>query len=296
MIRRLALLAVCGCASLLPAAERLPADCRWSVQLDATTIAACPLGGWLKAQVAQAPWAARLKLLELATGFSPLRDLRAVTVCGSDASEAGRLLLLRGAFDPARLATLAAALPGHASETAYGRSLHSWGDGAPRWAACLAEPDLLIIGPSVERVRTAIAAHGRTVDDGRAVGPVLATLTASDLSAWADDDLRSSPFGAISRLELRVGTLGDALELTADATARDAGSAQAIVDLGAQLVAAGHGQPVLDEALRSAHLVGDGERISFHMLLPADGLQRLIATGAAPAPAGTVLAVPPSPF
>lgn len=290
------LAACCLIAAPLSAAERIPADCRWSVQLDAPTIAASRLGGWLNGLAAKAPWSARLKLLELATGFSLQRDLRAVTICGSDSGEENRLILLRGAFDPARLGTLAQALPGYSTETAYGRTIHVWADGAQQPAACLAESDLLIIGPTVERVKTAVAAHGRSPETDPAAGPALATITASDIAAWANDDTRSSPFGAISRIELRIGTLGDALELNATATAQDASAAQAIVDLGSQLMAMDHGIPAIDEALRSARLVGDGTQVSFHLLLSADGLQQLIARSDAAKPAGTPAAAPSTAF
>lgn len=286
MIRSLVLVAVCWFANptVVVAAERLPADCRWSVRLDVPALAASRLGGWLDGLAAQAPWPARLKILELATGFSPRRDLLAVTLCGRDAGEEGRLVLLRGSFDPVRLGILVVALPGYASESCDGSSLHSWADGAQRRAACLVAPDLLILGPSPERVRLAILAQRQLADDAAAAGPLLARFSASDLAGWTNDEVRSSPFGGITRLDLRLGTLGDALELTAAATAGTAESAQAIVDLGSQLLANGHRLPALDEALRSARLVGEGDQLSLHLLLSADGLEQVLAHFRRPGP------------
>lgn len=289
MIRSLAITILCLAA--ISAAERLPSDCRWALHLDAQAVLASPAGAWLRGLAAAPMVAARIRLAELAAGSTIERDLRSITIAGSDTGEAGRVVLVRARFDPDRLGVLVDALPGHRVVEAGQRQIHDFG----KFAACLASPDLLVIASRPARVESALAAIDGTAapaalpwpatwDD-----PALATLSVLSPGEWGDGGLRERPFAGVRSLATRLTTFGDALAIEATGEAGGQDDALQIVEIGRQALAAEHGSPEMNACCRNATIGNTEERLELRMVMPSDDLRRLLGRigqrPAAPPPA-----------
>lgn len=286
MIRLLTACCLLLGAVLAPAAEPIPADCRWVVSMDVQAVASSQIGGWLKGQLGKQQTAAQLQVLEAVTGFNPVRDLKRVTICAAaDGDETG-LVLVRGTFDADRLAIAAQAADNHATVAVAGRTVHTWSDHGRTAAGCLAGPDLLILGRSVERIRQAI-----TAIDAGATPPIAfpAGWEASALTVAAADGLDqlagTGPQSALLRnfrtIAGRLSESGGMVVLEAVATAPTEAQAQQVVDAGnglraiVQLQKPENLDPALIDCVRTAQLGHEGERISLRMSLPVADAKRL---------------------
>lgn len=287
MIRFLAVLGLVITLTAASAAERIPADCRWVVQIDVQAFAKGKGGAWLRDLAKDRLIAARLQMFEAISGLNPERDLRTVTLCGSDGQETSGLVLVRGALDAAKLTTISEALEGHAMIPVGARTIHTWvSDGKPA-AACLAAPDLLILGRSADRVRTAVATL-----DGSYVPPValptgwegsaFAIAAAEGVRDWVGKGPQSALFANVSGFAARLGEDGPDLSLDAVATALGETQAQQMVDAGnglraiVQIQKPANLDPALFEALRTAQLSRSGATVSLHARLPLIDALRII--------------------
>lgn len=269
------------------AAERIPADCRWVVQIDVQALAKGQGGAWIRNLLKDKTVAARMQMVEAISGLNPERDLRQVTVCGIDGNETTGLVLVRGTLDAGKLATIAEALDSHTTITVGTRTIHTWvGEGKPA-AACLAAPDLLILGRSADRIRIAV-----TVLDGSYTPPIalptgwegsaLAIAAAEGVREWAGNGPQSALFANVSGFAARVWEDGPDLCLDAVAAAVGETQAQQMVDAGNGLRAIVQIQkpadldPALLEVLRTAQLTRSAALVNLHAKIPLADLLRII--------------------
>lgn len=287
MIRILTTFCLLLAMAATSAAERIPADCRWVLQLDVQALAKGRTGAWLRELVTERTAAARLQMLEAVSGLNPERDLRRITVCGRDGNEEGGLVLVRGTFDAAKLGTIAEALEGHATIAVGARTIHTWINDRKPAAACLAAPDLLILGRSVERLRVALA-----ILEGSYTSPItlpagwegsgLALAAAEGVREWAGQGPQSALLANVSGFAARLHDDGTSLSLDALATTIGETQAQQMVDAGNGLRALVQIQkpadldPALFEVLRSAQLNRNGATVSLHAAIPLADLLRII--------------------
>lgn len=138
--------------------KRVPAGAVWLVHLDVDRLKAADIGAFLLEQ-AQDPDAARqLAAAQAVFNFDPRKDLKSLTVCGSDATEKGFVLMADGAFDAARLATIAGGEAEYA-KTAHGEdTIHQWLDRQQGQTLFAAFPSdgRMIVGRGAEAVKGAL--------------------------------------------------------------------------------------------------------------------------------------------
>jgi hypothetical protein len=289
---RFALALILAC-STLAAAERLPADCRWAAHLDVQRLMASSAGAWIAARLAEQPHAARLTLLEAVSGLDPRRDLRTVTIGGADADENRSLVLLRGTFDPVRLANLARAAEGHAEVRIGSRTVHTWLDKGRAVSGCLIEADLLALSRSPERIRDAIA----LADEPNRPAADLPMPQGWEASALVlastqriDDLVRDRGASAMLRglhgVAVRFHEAGSDLVLEARAAAAGEPEAQRLVEAGRGLIALAqlqHGEridPAVAAMLAGLRLERQGAAIQARVAMPASEALRLLAARA----------------
>ncbi|HAT11192.1 MAG TPA: hypothetical protein DCS97_11520 [Planctomycetes bacterium] len=286
MIRTLALVLL---ACLACAAERIPADCRWIVQLDVQALFKSQTGEWIAAQLVKQPHAARLKLLESISGLQPRRDLRTVTICGVGADDDSGLVYARGTFDGPRLVTLAQAAEGYAAVPAGSHTIHTWIDKGKPAAGCLVQRDLLILGKTADRLREAITALEASAVPVPVVSlpagwadAAFAVCAADQLAALAAGKPESAMLRNVRSFAARLSEAGNELVLEARAGTTDDTAAQQLVDAGrglaaiVQLQRPGKLDAALFEALRTARLERDGSQASLRIALPIADAVRLI--------------------
>lgn len=289
MSRLLACLALVCLALAAGAAERLPADCRWVVQLDVPALLRTRAGAWLGQQLLRQPHAARLQVLEAVSGLQPERDLRLITLCGVDGNDDNGLILVRGTFDAARLEALAKAAAGHQAVRAGGRTIHLWADKGKPAAGCLAAPDLLLLGKSAQRIREALA----LLDDPARPSARIALPPAWDeaavifgaadrIDALVAGQPASATLGNLRACAARLVEQGDELVLEARAEAVGEAAAQQLVDAGRGLAAIVQLQrpagldAALAEALRAARLERRGATVELRLAVPTADVVRLV--------------------
>ncbi|MBN8526269.1 MAG: hypothetical protein J0M02_13125 [Planctomycetes bacterium] len=289
MHRLLASLALTCLAIAAAAAERIPADCRWVLQMDVKAALASQAGEWIARQAVRQPLAARLKVLEAISGLDVRRDLRLVTICGADSDDSTGLILVRGTFDAAKLELLVSAAEGHEEVKAGHRTIHVWQDKGKPAAGCLAAPDLLILGKSAARIRDAIA----LVDDpsrpaARIAVPekweqsALLFGAADRIDALIKDKPASAMLGNVRSCAARIVEQGADMVLEAHAVAASEAAAQQLVDAGRGLAAIVQLQkpaeldPALAESLRNGRLDRAGTAVDLRLSLPVADLLRLV--------------------
>lgn len=288
----LVLAGAAAAAERIPA-ERIPADCTWAAQVDAQALLASRLGGWLSARLDQQPHAARLAMLEAVSGLALRRDLRRVTVCGVGERQEDGLLLVRGTFDAAKLATLAQAAEGHRLEQAEGRTIHVWNGKDRPAVGCLAQPDLLILGASVERVRTML----RVLDGPASVAPpvapppgwdgALAWVAATGIDALAAARGSSAMLASVRGGAIRLVEADGAVVLEARLDTAGEAVAQQLAEAGRGLLALlalqrpGNIDGEVLAALLAARIERSGSDLGLRVAVPlATALQALDRTRA----------------
>ncbi len=291
MTRAILTLALCLCATIGGSAERLPADCRWAIQLDVQKALASQLSAVLniKSQLKQAD-AAKLRMLEALTGFDPWRDLRTVTICGVDAGGDSGAILLRGTFHADKLVTLAQAAEGYAAVAAGARTIHTWKQGDKPAAACLVQPDLLVIAKSSERILAVIVAVDASEPPRAGVilpttskGILLAAGAADQLGSLIPDGPQAELMRSTHGMSATLSETGSALVFEANAVAADDAQAQQLVDAGRGLIALSQltkmdgVDPALVAALRGARLERANSALTLRLSLPIADIQRLVA-------------------
>lgn len=289
MHRFLASLALVCLALAASAAERIPADCRWVLQMDVQALLGSQVGTWIGGQMIKQPAAARLQMLEAISGLQPKRDIRLVTICGADDNDATGLIFVRGRFDAAKLESVALAADGHEGIQVGKRTIHVWQDKGKPAAGCLVAADLLVLGKSAERIRAAI----ELVDDPtRASAQIsmpekwessaLVFGAADRIDALIKDKPASAMLGSIRACAARITEQGPDLVLEAHATAASEAAAQQLVDAGRGLAAIVQLQkpadldPALAESLRSGRLDRAGSAVTLRLSIPTAEVVRLI--------------------
>ncbi len=288
MTRFLASLALLCLASFASAAERIPADCKWVVHVDAQALLRSKAGEWIGRQLTQQPMAARLKMLESISGLDPRRDIRSVTICGAGAEDDSGLVFVRGTFDADRLTMVAQAAEGHVAIPAGGRVIHTWLDRDKPSAGCLAAADLLILGRTADRLREAL-----DLSEGLQAGAVfplppgwdgaaLVVCAADELAALAAGKPESAMLRNVRSFAGRIVEDGAQFAVEARATAISEATAQQLVDAGRGLAAILQLQrpaqidASLIAAVQSAKLSREGSTVSLRLTLPIEDAVRLI--------------------
>ena len=273
-------------AAALPAADPLPPGTRWGLHLDVTALLTGRAGETVRAVATRQPHAARLAMVRALTGSDPLTDLRTVTVGGGDRPES-TVVVVRGRLDRERLETMAMAAMDHRSVPAGNRVIHAWThDGHPA-AGCLAAPDLLVLGGSVEQVLTTMAA----LDGGPAAdlalpagwkGSAMLLATAKDPGAMGRGP-ESALLRATRGVSARLREDGDALALEAVAEAGSEDQARRIQDGLKGLVALIALRPPEDmpaslaAALAAAQVERQGASVAAQVRMPLDAAIALVA-------------------
>ena len=286
MTRFLALLLL---ATVVAAAERIPADCRWVAHLDVQALFRSKAGEWIGEQMVKQPHAARLQMLETISGLQPRRDLRTVTICGAGSDDDTGLVYVRGTFDAARLSTVAQAADGYAPVQAGSRTIHPGMDKGKPAAGCLALPDLLILGKTSARLREALDLLDAPARPGADLAlpagwdkAALVVCAADQLSALAAGKPESAMLRNVRAFAARITEDGSQLTLEARATAASEAAAQQLVDAGRGLAAIVQLQKPekldasLVEAVRSAQLAREGAVATLRLSLPIDEAVRII--------------------
>ena len=264
----------------------LPADTRWTVQLDAKALLSGNLGAWIKDQATRGPAKARLALLRTITGCNPLTDIDRVVLAGPDAGEEKAVLLAYGRFDSERLATVAEAAPEHQTFAHGTRTIHRWRDdqsGQIRFG--LLDGTVLIIGRELDRVAAVL-----DVRDGAAVGvkpgtlpePPTATGTvvisgaAEAIDAWQNLKPEAAIFKQARSIALVLSESGDALTIQANLAAADAETATQIEQVINGFIALGRMQadklgdkPLAKTALAGVTVNREGTVVTVGTTLPA---------------------------
>lgn len=291
MIRTIACLLLAATA-VLASAERIPADCRWMMHADLRAMFASKVGEWIGREMVKQPHAARLQLLEALTGLNPRRDLISATICGVGADDDTGLVYVRGAFDAARLSTMAQAAEGYAAVQAGSRTIHTWMDKGKPAAGCLATADLLILGKTSTRIREALALLDAPGQTGAILAvpagwdkAALVVCAAEQLGELAAGKPESAMLRNVRAFAARIHAPDDRLVLEARATATGETAAQQMVDAGRGLIAILQLQrpekldPALAEAVRGAQLARDGALVTLSLSLPFDEALRLVEQG-----------------
>lgn len=276
-------------AAWASAVERIPADCRWVLQMDVQALMGSQVGEWLGGQMIRQPVAARLRVLESISGLQPKRDLRLITICGADSNDATGLVYVRGTFDAERLESLALAAEAHEGVEVGKRTIHSWQDKGKPAAACLVGADLLVLGKSVERIREAIA----LVDDPNRPSAQISLPekwessallfgAADRIDALISDKPASAMLGNIRSCAARISEQGQDMVLEAHAIAASDAAAQQLVDAGrglsaiVQLQKPANIDPVLIDALRNGQLERNAAAVTLRLAMPTAEIVRLI--------------------
>lgn len=289
MPRLFACLALLCLALAASAAERIPADCRWVLQMDVQALTGTQAGTWLARQMTRQPLAARLQMLEAISGLQPKRDLSLVTICGADGNDATGLVFVRGRFDAAKLESIALAADGHQGIAVGQRTIHVWQDKGKPAAGCLAAADLLILGKSPERIREAIALLDDPSRPAAAIAvpadwqsAALVFGAADRIDALISDKPASAMLGNVRSCAARITEQGADMVLEARAAAASESAAQQLVDAGRGLSAIVQLQkpadldPALVEALRAGRLERSGSTVDLRLAIPTAELLRLI--------------------
>lgn len=287
MFRCLAACCLLVAATVASAVERIPADSRWVISVDLPALSKSKTGGYLREILREKTAAARLQMLELLTGVNIERDLRSVTICGTDGREETGLFMVRGTFDAAKLTTIVDAIDQHKAIAVGSRTIHTWISDGKESAGCLVAPDLLVIGRSVDRVRAAIAAQ-----EGAYAPPVelptgwegsaFVLAAAQGIKEWAGKGPQSAMLANVSGVAGRLNEDGDVMVLDAVGVAVGEAQAQQLVDAGNGLRAIVQMQkpadldPALLETLTGAQLSRKGVVVTLHARMPLVDLKRLI--------------------
>ena len=291
MTRAFFAIALCLCAIVAGAAERLPSDSRWAIQLDVQKVLSSQLGPTLniKQHLNQAN-AAKLAMLEAITGFDPWRDLRSITICGADASGDSGVIMVRGTFNADKLVIPVRAAEGYVAVPAGQRTIHTWKQGDKPAAACLVQPDLLVIAKSSARILAVIVAvdasdapqTGITMPS-TSKGTLLAAGVADNLGSMIPDGPQAELVRSAHGMSATLSEEGNVLVLEAQATATEEVQAQRLLDAGRGLIAfiqlakMEDVDPALATALRGIQLERSGAKLTVHMTLPVADIQRIIA-------------------
>ncbi|MFM2090187.1 MAG: hypothetical protein RLZZ127_676 [Planctomycetota bacterium] len=280
-------------AAALPAADPLPPGTVWGLHLDMGALLAGRSGAAVRAAAAGQPHAARLAMVRALTGSDPLADLRTVTVGGGERPES-TVIVIRGRLDRERLETIALAAQDHRQVPAGARTIHAWTHEGRPAAGCLAAPDLLVLGGSVEHILSALAA----LDGGPAADLVIpAGWSGSAMvlaSARDPGALGRGPESALLRatrgVSARLREDGDALTLDAVAEAGSEEQARRIQDGLKGLAALIALRPPEDmpaplaTALAAAEVERQGASVAARVRMPLDAAMALVAERLAAGP------------
>ena len=178
----------------------------------------------------------QLRQIERMLNFHPINDLESATVYGTSSDPEKAVALLRGRFDIDRLTGVAKDCDGYQAASHGAVTIHSWMDGGKRIYASIASPGLIIIGPEVDLIRTAldvISGAAEPLDESKIFGhsptthaPVV--IASADLSALGSLEIDSSLVRKIKAIYVSAGEQDGELLAYAALRTADARSAKLV--------------------------------------------------------------------
>jgi hypothetical protein len=281
----------------------IPADHRWVIVLDATTLMKGELGKQVRIIADQPGPAAALAAVQGATHCDLLKDIDRFILTGVDAREEEAIFLAQGRFDGARIEQAVANATDHTS-WAYGSyTIHRWIDDKKHVTqfGAVAKDRLVLIGRSEARIRSVL-----DVLDGKATGlgepawmkgaaepGALLVLAAADgLDTWQGLQPSAEAFKRLRSLRFVASDRGDTIAMHAAGVAIDAKAGQQIGDLLRGLLAltqmgdTSKQPPIVAHLLATAQVKQDGTALDLTAALPiadlADAIAQQLKAGKAP--------------
>ena len=103
----------------------------------------------------------QLRHFERYLNFHPINDLESATFYGTSKDPEKAVALIRGKFDSKRLVETVKDADDYKAVDNQHATIHSWKDGSKRIYGAVAAPRLIIIGPELELLQTAIGVTNR---------------------------------------------------------------------------------------------------------------------------------------
>jgi hypothetical protein len=287
-MRQFALLAATLTCAVLQAADPTLLNL---VMPDATVMAGInvqkakttPFGQYLLTQL---PVGDQMDGFIAATGFDPRQDLTEVLMASNAKSSSG-LILARGTFNPAKIATTVSRDGKHTAQTYNGVELITANAAGDRGAVAFLSDGVAIIG-DLDNVKSAIDRRSQN----NAISPTLAAKVASYAAtdAWsvsttainfpAEGGAASNPFsGALKNIQSASGSvmLSSPVEISVEAQADSDQNATSLSDVLKFLVMMVEGQNTgAASLLNSLQVTTDHSRINVKLSIPEDQLEKLI--------------------
>jgi len=228
----------------------------------------------------------QLRQIERMLNFHPIKDLESATVYGTSSDPEKAVALLRGDFDVDRLNGVAEDSDDYRAVAHGTGTIHSWRDGSKLLFASIPSTNLIIIGPELELVQTALdvtTGTGEAMDESQIFGhrqttqaPIL--IAAANLSALGSLEIDSSLVRKIQAIYVSAGEKGGELLGYAAMKTADARSAE-LVDqmLHGVLALAEASDELAPEVIEAFQTKLDGNGISLTVSMPIRQFKSLVA-------------------
>jgi hypothetical protein len=248
-------------------ATPVPDTAKWIVHLNFQRIMGelAPLMAEIKAKPEVIEGANQIELI---SGIKIFSDIHQATIFGEDASEEKTVIAVNGNFDKEKLTALVKNADKHKVITFAGRNIHTWHDTDKNKDpyACLAAPNLLLVGNSDEMLRRCIdALDGRT--PAGAIGSDLNTVdtvlfcAVRDLQSLQGADPKAAILQKVTELRAHIDSKDKKLVAALEAKTLDSAAAKNIKSIveGLRALVALNAQEDKETAVLLEHLTIQAE-------------------------------------